>query len=128
MERSEERRVFAEVVGDRSAGTLLEVISRQVLPGSIVHTDLWRGYSYLSAELSVLHKTVNHSLHFVSDNGVHTNTIEGTWNGIKFMVPPRNRTNADIGEYLFEFIWRRQNYDDLWGGLIRAFQDVLFDE
>ena len=47
VERTEERRVFVELVEDRSAATLREIIARRVKPGSIIHTDLWRGYSNL---------------------------------------------------------------------------------
>jgi hypothetical protein len=128
VERTELRAVFAEVVPDRTAETLLEVIGRHVSRGSINHTDLWRGYTNLSSSLGLLHKTVNHSLHFVSEEGVHTNTIEGTWNGIKFMVPSRNRTITDMDDFLPEFIWRRCNASDLWGGFIRTLQIVSYDE
>ena len=127
VERTEDRRIFVEVVSDRSAMTLLEVIRRHVRPGSIVYTDLWRGYSGLSEALDVQHMTVNHSLHFVSPDGIHTNTIEGTWNGIKFIVPARNRTFSGMTEYLPEIIWRRMNNDDLFGGLIRALQITLYE-
>jgi transposase-like protein len=127
VERTEARRIFVEVVSDRSAATLLEVIGRHVRPGSIVNTDLWRGYSGLSEALDVQHRTVNHSLHFVSPEGVHTNTIEGTWNGIKFIVPARNRTISGMSEYLPEVIWRRKNNEDLFGGLVHAFRITLYE-
>ena len=41
VERSDNRLMFAEVVEQRDAATLLDVISRHVAAGSIVHTDLW---------------------------------------------------------------------------------------
>jgi transposase-like protein len=93
VERTGNRLMFAEVVEQRDAATLLDVISRHVAAGSIVHTDLWRGYAQLEAQLDFQHRTVNHSQHFVNpDDGTHTNTIEGTWNGIKLKIAPRNRT------------------------------------
>ena len=126
VKRTPERRAFAEVVADRSASTLREVILRHVRPGSIVYTDLWRGYSDLES-IGLLHDTVNHSLHFVSPTGVHTNAIEGTWNGIKLGVPPRNRNQQDMTPCLLDFIWRRKHSRDLWNGLIEVFKNVSYD-
>ena len=48
-------------------------------PGSIVHTDLWRGYRHVE-NIEMVHRTVNQSQYFA---GVHTNTIEGSWAAIK---------------------------------------------
>ena len=103
----------------------MEVISRHVAQGSIVHTDLWRGHSDISDVLDVQHQTVNHSQHFVNpDDGTHTNTIEGTWNGMKMNIPSRKRCREGIEDHLFEFIWRRKNKDELWGGFINAMKSV----
>ena len=47
---------------------------------------------------------MNHSISFAdSDSGVHTSTIEDTWNGLKQAIRPRNRTKTIKG-YLMEFI------------------------
>lgn len=125
VERTPERRVFLVVVPDRSLQTLEDVISRHVYPGSVVHSDLWRGYSQLSKNFDYTHQTVNHSVYFVyPQTRVHTNTIEGTWAGVKLGIPQRNRTKGAIGEHLFEFIWRRFNRADLWGAFISALKDV----
>ena len=79
--------MFAEVVERRDSETLLDVISRHVAEGSIIHTDIWGGYSRLEEVLNVERRTVNHSQHFVNPvDGTHTNTIEGIWNGIKLEV------------------------------------------
>jgi hypothetical protein len=101
VERTAERRLFVTAVPDRSLRTLEDVISRHVYPGSVVHSDLWRGYSQLAVNFDYTHRTVNHSRHFVDPTSlVHTNTIEGTWAGIKICVPKRNRTKELIGEHL----------------------------
>jgi transposase-like protein len=127
VERTRERRVFARTVKDRSASTLLKVIEENVLPGSIVYTDLWRGYSGIEAVLGMPHFTVNHSEGFIDPvTGVHTNTIEGTWSGIKCHVPLRNRTERDVSSRLTEFIWRRQNKDNLWGALLVCLKDSAY--
>jgi len=128
VERTTERHLFLTKVQDRTLQTLEDVISRHVYPGSIIHTDLWRGYIQLSVNLDYTHHTVNHSKHFVDpDTLVHTNSIEGTWAGVKRCVPIRNRTNDEMNEHLFEFIWRRVNEQDIWGAFIRALKEVAYE-
>lgn len=77
VEGTNERLMFAEVVDRRDTQTLMDVISRHVAAGSIVHTDMWGGYSRLEGLLIIQRRTVNHSQHFVNpEDGTHTNTIE----------------------------------------------------
>jgi transposase-like protein len=126
VERTPERHLFVEVVEDRTADTLREVISRYVRPGSIVHTDCWRGYASLN-ELGIDHKTVNHKKHFKDPiSGVHTNTIEGTWAGIKGSIAVRNRNKGTVDKHLLAFIWRRENANRLWNALIQAFAETIY--
>lgn len=128
VERTVERRLFLTAVPDRSLTTLEDIISRHVYPGSVIHTDLWRGYSQLAMNYDYTHQTVNHSRHFVDPaTSTHTNTIEGTWAGVKLSVPKRNRTKARINEHLFEFIWRRVNEADLWNAFLHALDDVIYE-
>lgn len=129
IERTSEKRCFLKVVHNRTAETLHDIISRHVAPGSIVYTDLWRGYTGISELNNITHRTVNHSQHFVDPiTGVHTNTIEGFWNGIKLQIPPRNRTRDAITNHLLEFIWRKKNQNDLWGGLVDALRTTGYYE
>ena len=63
---------FMYPVEDRSAATLLPIIVDSVLPGSNVHSDLWRAYNGVGA-IGFQHFTVNHSLNLVDPNtGSHT--------------------------------------------------------
>jgi transposase-like protein len=127
IERTNEKRCFMKVVENRSAETLHELISRHIAPGSIVHTDLWRGYIGIE-ELNVIHRTVNHSRNFVDPiTGVHTNTIEGLWNGVKTQIPARNR-NKKIANHLSEFIWRKKNHDNLWNAFLNALRTTGYFE
>jgi hypothetical protein len=126
VERTTQRRAFMVAVNDRSSETLQREILAHVAQGSIVHTDLWRGYFSL-ASLGYTHCTVNHSLFFKDPiTGIHTNTIEGTWCGLKINIAPRNRGWDGIEERLNEFIWRRQNSEALWDGLVNAMKDMHF--
>ncbi len=106
--------------------TLFDAIQKHVRPGSIIYTDLWRGHSGLEEMNEYEHFTVNHSVEFaVSGTSIHTNTIEGTWNGLKWQIKPRNRTK-NIEDHLWEFIWRR-NADRLWDGFINALKDIYYE-
>ena len=48
---------YMEVVPDRTAATLLPIIQRHVLSGTIVHSDEWRSYNQVAGVQS--HQTVN---------------------------------------------------------------------
>jgi transposase-like protein len=123
-ERTDERNIFLCSVPDRSVRTLLEIISRHVRPNSIILTDMWRGYAQLR-ELGFEHRTVNHTEGFINhEDGTHTNTIEGTWNGVKLQIAPRNRVRADMDEHLLVIIWRRKNKERLWNALLDALRTV----
>lgn len=127
VELTEARRVFLRRVQDRTAATLEAIICDQVAPGSIVQTDMWRGYLGIGANLGLIHQTVNHSVCFADPiTGVNTNTVEGTNNALKIQIRPRNRT-AQVDEHLSEFIWRRKNSDHLWEAFIEALRDIHYD-
>jgi len=121
VERTNERNFFAETVTNRSSSTLLEVIQRNIEPGSIIYSDMWKGYNDINKELNMSHFTVNHSKNFKDpDTGVHTNMIEGTWNGLKIGIPSRNYKEGKIDTHISEFIWRRQNKSDIWNAFLKV--------
>lgn len=126
VEKTESRRVFLKRVVDRSAETLEGIIEQHVEVGSIVTTDMWRGYSKLTNNLGLEHRTVNHSLHFKDpDTGSNTNTVEGTNNALKIQIRPRNRT-WQVEEHLSEFVWRRKHGNRLWTAYIEALKEVHY--
>ncbi len=121
IERTNEKKVFAVKVPDRTAATLKDVIATYVKPGSIIYTDCWTAYNSACGELGLEHSTVNHSENFVDPiTGTHTNTIEGLNNGLKTIIKARNRVKSNINEYLWFYIWLRQHKNDFWGGIILA--------
>jgi transposase-like protein len=79
VERTARRKIFLAVVPCRNAETLTAVIRRFVKPGSLIYSDCWRAYSGLEDEEGMrwVHEVVNHSVEFVTEDGVHTNSIEG---------------------------------------------------
>lgn len=128
VERTAERKTFFLPVENRSAETLLPIIATHVLPGSIVYTDLWRGYSRIQEELFLMHFTVNHSETFVDPvTGVHTNSIEGTWNGLKMSISPRSRVREGMEGHIAEFQWRRQHKSDRWDAFLALLRDTYYE-
>ena len=88
----------------RDAPTLLPLIKRWILPGSIVYTDEWGAYNGLTGA-SYTHDSVNHSIQFVDPTtGVHTNTQEGLWAHVKKSVVGAN----DLELALIDFMFRRR--------------------
>ena len=86
---------------------MLKVIRRNVVPGTIIWTDEWRGYNNLQRN-GYGHETVNHSQEYVDPNtGVHTNNIEARWNACKAKFRARWGTRRHlIPGYLDEYMWR----------------------
>ncbi|KAG1147461.1 hypothetical protein G6F37_008807 [Rhizopus arrhizus] len=126
VEKTPERKCFL-VVNNRNTETMDTIIQNFVADGSIVHTDCWRAYeNMVNLGMNLIHRTVNHSVTF-RDGDVHTNTIEGTWNGIKMNVTPALRTKKMMPWLLIEFIWRRKHHNDIFNGIINCLKNVSFD-
>jgi transposase-like protein len=127
VERTPERKIFLVEVPDRKADTLLAVISKYVAEGSTVYTDCFSSYSSLGELFE--HQTVNHSANFRDPvTGCHTNTIEGTWCGIKMRIKARSRVSGSIDLHLAEFIWRRRWQGNIWNGFIDALRKVGYNK
>jgi transposase-like protein len=108
----------------RDSETLTNLIKKHVLPGTTIYTDCWKGYNQLKLN-KYIHKTVNHSQFFKDPKtGVHTNTIEGTWNGIKLGLSPRNRTTNGMMQHLLEYQWRKDNRKkNIWIQFLKLFKN-----
>lgn len=127
VERTTDRKIFAVEVVDRSTKTMIEIIKKHVLPGSIIYTDCWKAYDSACEVLEFEHFKVNHSLSFKDpETGVHTNTIEGFNNGLKSIIKPRNRVKKGIKYQLLYFIWRRQNRKNIWRGFLEALKTINY--
>jgi transposase-like protein len=80
-------------VDDRKRETLYTLIKDHVLPGAIIKTDQWGAYATLGEE-GFKHFTVNHSIQFVTEAGIHTQLIESCWSQIKSILKVRRGTAA----------------------------------
>lgn len=127
VERTEQRKVFMVEVENRSAETLADIITSYVASGSIIHTDCWRGYSFLSSFDKIEHRTVNHSRFFKDpETGIHSNTIEGTWAAVKSTIGKRYRCSGALENHLMCFIWKRLNAESLWDSLLRDMKNCSY--
>ena len=104
---------FMEFVPDRSAATLLNVIEKYIIPGSIIYSDSWRAYSRID-QIPVVpryeHYTVNHKRYFVDPiTGVHTNSIENMWKNAKHKFKAMAGVHSHmLQSYIDEFLWRQR--------------------
>ena len=129
VERTPERKIFVKTIDKRNESTLFDIIKENVHEGSIIYTDQWKGYHNLSEKLDYQHGTVNHSKYFKDpETGIHTNTIEGNWNGIKILTPSRNRAQDKLQPFLSEYVWRRQNINNPWEGFLQSLKSYLLVE
>ena len=74
-------KVFAEIIPDAKASTLMPLIFERVVPDSIVYTDTFRSYNALDVS-EFKHERINHSKLF-ADKKNHINGIENFWNQAK---------------------------------------------
>ncbi|CAG8743369.1 20682_t:CDS:1, partial [Racocetra persica] len=43
-------------------------------------------------------------------------------------VPSRGHTKSKVSDHLFEFIWRRQNKDNLWESMLQCMKNTGYFE
>lgn len=129
IERTPERKVFVIPVENRNREVLERIIKNHVLPGSLINTDCWRGYSWIDNDDNYEHRTVNHSIGFKDElTGTHTNYAEGTNSGIKRRIAVRSRVREGIEQHLAEFIWRRKcEGNNIWDKFIEVLQEIHYD-
>ncbi|XP_046395111.1 uncharacterized protein LOC124162577 [Ischnura elegans] len=119
------RETFLCHVDRRDASTLNEAIQKFVKKGSIIKTDMWRGYSGL-ADLGYHHDVVNHSVNFVKpgEKLTHTQNIENLWSTIKRDMRRRiGRICVKSFEtHLVEYVWRSRHHTkkELYADFFRA--------
>ena len=99
---------FMFPVQDRTAATLLPIISANILPGTTVISDQWAAYNTVGGLPGLTHLTVNHSQNFVDPvSGAHTQKIERSWKAAKERNKRHNGTHRSmLDSYMCEFMWR----------------------
>lgn len=81
-------KVYTQVVSNTKTETLTPVITREVVPDSVVYTDCYKSYNALDVS-SFYHRRINHSKLFGLGNK-HINGIENFWNQAKRVLRKYN--------------------------------------
>jgi transposase len=90
------------------------VVREFVLPGSMVFTDDWNGYSGLDRNGTYRHRRINHTERIYVDGPVHTQTIEGFFGHFKTDVRGTHHAISAkwLPGYLNEWVWKWNHRDD----------------
>ena len=100
-------KVWAKVINKTEAIDLQPLIERQVMKGSTVCSDTWRGYTGIASR-GYVHRLVNHGKKQYSDReGSHINGLEGFWGYLKRKLAARGGIRKKrVPIYLGEYVWR----------------------
>ena len=100
-------KVWAQVVPDVEARTLMPLISRWIEAGSIVCSDTWKSYTGVAAK-GYVHRLVKHHKGEYSDSkGNHINGLEGFWGYLKRRLAAKGGIRKErLPLYLAEYVWR----------------------
>lgn len=99
--------VWAQVVPDVEAQTLLPLIGRRVRRGSVICSDTWTSYTGVAAK-GYVHRLVAHGQGEFSDRrGTHINGLEGFWGYLKRRLAAKGGIRrARLPLYLADYVWR----------------------
>jgi len=111
----ESGKTFLVPVQDRTADTLMAVISDWIEPGTTVISDCSVAYRGLEA-YGYTHETVCRTIGFVDQQtGAHINTIQSTWCHVKAYLNRYTKKKDyiyDLAQYMFTASCRAENVDE----------------
>ena len=107
VERISKKRFVIALTGDigeeRDKATLIPLIEKYILKGSVIYSDCWRAYTGLD-DLGYQHFKINHSENSVDPTkpSIHTQNIERLWLDIKQWI----RRPGIRSKYLYQYLAR----------------------
>jgi transposase len=102
-----EGQVWAQIVPDVEARTLMPLIRRRVTRGSTIFSDTWKSYTGIAAK-GYVHRLVEHGKgEYVAADGAHINGLEGFWGYLKRRLAAKGGIRRErLPLYLAEYVWR----------------------
>ena len=98
--------VWAQVVPNVEARTLLPLLKGHVEPGAIVCSDSFTSYTGVAAG-GYVHRFVDHSQRFSDGQGNHINGLERFWGYLKRRLAAKGGIRQErLPLYLAEYVWR----------------------
>jgi len=119
-------KVWAEVVPDVEANTLMPLLRKRVAVGSTVCSDTFRSYTGVAAK-GYVHRLVKHDKQeYVDAQGNHINGLEGFWGYLKRKLAAKGGIRRErLPLYLAEYVWRYNHRDIKIGGQIKLILSLL---
>lgn len=102
-----EGQVWAEIVSDTKAETLMPIILGKVESGSTVCSDMWTAYTGIASK-GFVHRLVDHGKREFSDNrGGHINGLEGFWGYLKRQLASKGGVRRErLHLFLADYVWK----------------------
>jgi len=100
-------KVWAQIVPDTKAKTLLSLIEGQVKKGSTICSDTWKAYTGI-AYRGYVHRMVEHGKgEYANAQGNHINGLEGFWGILKRQLAAKGGIRREkLPLYLAEYVWK----------------------
>ena len=100
-------KIWAKVVADVEAKTLMPLIRRRVKQGSVICSDTWKSYTGIAAK-GYVHRLVEHGKgEYTDKQGNHINGLEGFWGYLKRRLAAKGGIRKErLPLYLAEYVWR----------------------
>lgn len=104
--------VWAEIVPNVEANTLMPLLGKRVTMGSVVCSDTFRSYTGVAAK-GYVHRLVKHDQQeYVDAQGNHINGLEGFWGYLKRKLAAKGGIRRErLPLYLAEYVWRYNHRD-----------------
>ena len=98
--------MWAQVVPDVEARTLMPLISRWVQAGSVDCSDTGKSYTGIGAKGYVHRLVKQHAGEYSDGKGNHINGLEGFWGYLKRRLAAKGRIRKErLPLYLAEYVW-----------------------